>query len=154
MFNRKQSFLGNDGESLFFWGAQQTGKSTLLKTLFHNSLYIDLLKTDLYYRFQKQPSLLREIVQASKNKLVIIDEIQKIPMLLDEVHWLIENLNIQFILSGSSSRKILRSGINLLGGRALRYELYPLVSNEIPEFNLQKALNNGLLPRHYLAALS
>lgn len=151
MFNRKQSFLGNDGESLFFWGARQTGKSTLLKTLFNNSLYIDLLKTDLYYRFQKQPSLLREIVQASKNKLVIIDEIQKIPMLLDEVHWLIENLNIQFILSGSSSRKILRSGINLLGGRALRYELYPLVSDEIPEFNLQKALNNGLLPRHYLS---
>ncbi len=80
-----------------------------------------------------------------------IDEIQRIPELLNEIHWLIVNKNIQFILSGSSPRKIVRSGANLLGGRALRYELYPLVSNEIPDFDLLKALNNGLLPRHYLS---
>lgn len=82
---------------------------------------------------------------------VIIDEIQRIPSLLNEIQWLIVNRGIQFILSGSSPRNILRSGGNLLGGRALRYELYPLVSAEIPGFDLLKALNNGLLPRHYMA---
>lgn len=151
MFNRKQLFSGSGSESLFFWGARQTGKSTLLKAMFQDALYIDLLKTDLYYRFQKSPSLLREIVLANLGKLVIIDEIQKVPLLLDEVHWLIENEGVRFILSGSSSRKILRSGVNLLGGRALRYELFPFVSDEIPMFNLSRALNHGLLPRHYLS---
>jgi len=81
----------------------------------------------------------------------VIDEIQKIPALLDEIHWLIENNNTRFILSGSSPRKIIRSQANLLGGRALRYELFPLVSHEISDFNLLRALNNGLLPRHYLS---
>ena len=151
MLHRKQIFLDNEGQSLFFWGARQTGKSTLLKAMYPNALYIDLLKTDLYYRFLKEPKLLREIVEANRNKLVIIDEIQKIPILLDEIHWLIENYKTQFILSGSSARNILRSGINLLGGRAIRYELYPFVSEEIPEFNLLRALNHGLLPRHYIS---
>ena len=151
MFNRKQLFSGSEGESLFFWGARQTGKSTLLKAMFQDALYIDLLKTDLYYRFEKSPSLLREIVLANLGKLVIVDEIQKVPLLLDEVHWLIENEGVRFILSGSSSRKILRSGVNLLGGRALRYELYPFVSDEITNFDLLRALNHGLLPRHYLS---
>lgn len=80
---------------------------------------------------------------------VIIDEIQKIPALLDEVHWLLENGAYRFVLSGSSPRKILRAGANLLGGRALRYELYPLSFSEIPNFNLIRALHHGLLPRHY-----
>jgi predicted AAA+ superfamily ATPase len=71
---------------------------------------------------------------------------------LNEIHWLIENYKSQFILCGSSPRKIMRSGSNLLGGRALRYELYPLIYPEIPDMDLLKALNNGLLPRHYLAA--
>jgi len=151
MYKRKQIFSGSEGESLFFWGARQTGKSTLLKSVFQDVLYIDLLKTDLSFRFEKTPSLLREIVLANLGKLVIIDEIQKVPLLLDEVHWLIEQEGVRFILSGSSSRKILRSGVNLLGGRALRYELYPLVSAEIPDFNLLRALNHGLLPRHYIS---
>ncbi len=83
---------------------------------------------------------------------MVIDEIQKIPALLDEVHWLIENTGTRFILSGSSPRKIVRSHANLLGGRALRYELFPLISQEIPDFDLLRALNNGLLPRHYISA--
>ncbi len=91
------------------------------------------------------------LAQNKKNNVIIIDEIQKIPALLDEVHWLIENHKIQFILSGSSPRKIIRRGANLLGGRILRYELFPLVFSEIPKFNLNRALNHGLLPRHYLA---
>ena len=97
-----------------------------------------------------KPDILRETVLANLNSQpVIIDEVQRIPELLNEVHWLISNYGVRFILSGSSPRKILRSGANLLGGRALRYELYPLVSAEIPDFDLIRAINNGLLPRHY-----
>lgn len=153
MFNRKQILVDSEGESLFLWGARQTGKSTLLKTLFPNALWFDLLLSDVYERLSKQPSILRETILADRgNKLVIIDEIQRIPELLNEVHWLISNHNTRFILSGSSPRKIIRGGSNLLGGRALRYELYPLVSSEIPDFDLLKALNNGLMPRHYVAS--
>ena len=153
MYIRKQTFEGSANESLFLWGARQTGKSTLLKSLFPDSLWFDLLLSNVFERLQRNPSLLREITSASDLSMpVVIDEIQRIPELLNEVHWLIENRNIQFILSGSSPRKILRSGANLLGGRALRYELYPLISREIPDFDLIRALNNGLLPRHYLSA--
>ena len=151
MYQRKQTFEGSKNESFFLWGARQTGKSTLLKTLYPESLWFDLLLTDVFERLQRNPYQLREIVLASQPKSpVVIDEIQKIPALLDEVHWLIENQNVRFVLSGSSPRKIIRSQANLLGGRALRFELFPLVSDEIPEFDLLRALNNGLLPRHYM----
>ncbi len=150
MYLRKQYFNGLGKESTFLWGARQTGKSTLLKKLFPECLYFDLLLASEYNRFIGNPSLLKEIIEASnRSGPVIIDEIQRIPSLLNDIQWLIVNRNIQFILSGSSPRKILRSGGNLLGGRAVRNELYPLVSAEIPEFNLLRALNNGLLPRHY-----
>ena len=153
MYNRKQVFIGSEQESIFFWGARQTGKSTLLKTLFPNALWFDLLLSDEYERLSKKPELLREIILANRNvSLVIIDEIQRLPDLLNEVHWLISNHKVRFILSGSSPRKILRGGFNLLGGRALRYELYPLISVEIPDFDLIRALNHGLLPRHYDSA--
>jgi len=154
MFKRKQSFNGIGRESAFLWGPRQTGKSTLLKQLYPDVLYFDLLLNNEYQRFLSNPSLLREIVSASKNDLVIIDEIQRIPLLLNEIQWLMVNKNTRFILSGSSPRNILRTGGNLLGGRALRYELYPLVSAEIPDFDLLRALNNGLLPRHYLSSAS
>jgi predicted AAA+ superfamily ATPase len=150
MYNRKQLFSGSDNESIFFWGARQTGKSTLLKTLFPNALYFDLLLSSEYKRLVEKPDILRETVLANPNtRPVIIDEIQRIPELLNEIHWLISNHGVRFILSGSSPRKILRSGANLLGGRALRYELYPLISAEIPDFDLMRAINHGLLPRHY-----
>ena len=152
MYKRKQKFEGSVSESFFLWGPRQTGKSTLLKALYPDSLWFDLLLTDVFERFQRNPSQLREIIMATQPaKPVVIDEIQKIPALLDEIHWLIENNKIRFILSGSSPRKIIRSQANLLGGRALRYELFPLVSNEIPDFDLLRALNYGLLPRHYLS---
>lgn len=152
MFKRKQVLAGSEHQSLFLWGARQTGKSTLLRSLFPNANWFDLLKSDVYRRYQANPEQFREAVLAnSDHGIVIVDEIQKIPELLDEIHWLIVNHRIQFILSGSSPRKIIRSGANLLGGRALRYELYPLVQPEIPDFDLLRALNNGLLPRHYLA---
>jgi uncharacterized protein len=152
MYSRKQVFKNAGDESLFLWGARQTGKSTLLKTLYPDNLYFDLLLSDVFERLSRSPSVLRETVQAYSGKQpVIIDEVQLIPALLNEVHWLIENHQTRFILSGSSPRKILRSGTNLLGGRALRYELNPLVSAEIPDFDLLRALNSGLIPRHYLS---
>jgi len=123
--------------------------------MFPNAKRYDLLLSDQYQRFLLQPSLIREECLAidlkGENQIspVIIDEVQKIPILLDEIHWLIENINLRFILCGSSDRKVKRGRGNLLGGRAVRYELHPLVYPEIPDFSLERALNNGLLPRHY-----
>ena len=138
-------------DSLFLWGSRQTGKSTLLKMLFPDARVYDLLKSDVRMALHLRPSQLREECELfDDGELIIIDEVQKVPALLDEVHWLIENKNQRFILSGSSARKLLRSGANLLGGRALRQTLFPLVSDEIPDFDLNRALNHGMLPRHYL----
>jgi predicted AAA+ superfamily ATPase len=152
MIIRKQLFPDSSNESLFLWGARQTGKSTLLKAMFPKALWFDLLLADVYERILRDPTWLRETILANPAiDVVVIDEIQRIPELLNEIHWLITHTKARFIMSGSSPRKILRSNTNLLGGRALRYELYPLVSSEIPDFNLLKALNHGLLPRHYLS---
>ena len=139
-------------DSLFLWGARQTGKSTLLKTLFPDARRYDLLKSEEFERLFRNPELLREeLKNIDRHHLVIIDEVQKIPQLLDEVHWLISNRDIRFVLCGSSARKLIRCGANLLGGRALRTVMYPLVSAEIPDFDLHKAIHNGMLPRHYTA---
>ncbi len=150
MYRRLQQFRNLRLESCFFWGPRQSGKSTLLKTLFPSSPYYDLLLSDEFERLNRRPSLLREELLANRpDAPVIIDEVQKIPSLLDEIQWLMVNENIQFILCGSSARKLKRGGGNLLGGRALRYELFPLVSPEITDFELLRALNHGCLPRHY-----
>jgi len=153
MFKRLQKFKYLGKESGFLWGPRQTGKSTLLKNLFPDAPYYDLLLANEFQRLIRNPSLIKEELMAMKFKKgpVIIDEVQKVPALLDEIQWLIVNKKIPFILCGSSARKLKRTGANLLGGRALRYELFPLVSKEIPNFDLIRALNNGLLPRHYLA---
>ena len=151
MLLRKFNFQDVETNSIFLWGARQTGKSTLLKMRFPGVRYIDLLKSDEFARYSRRPALLREELSLlPKNELITIDEIQKIPALLDEVHWLISNHHLRFILSGSSARKLRRSGVNLLGGRAIRKHLYPFVSVEIPEFDIVKACNNGMLPPHYL----
>ncbi len=142
-------------QSAFLWGARKTGKSTFLHAKFHQSIWYDLLKTDELRRLMAAPHLLREeLLAASKEQLrypVVIDEIQKVPALLDEVHWLIENHRISFILCGSSARKLKRGAANLLGGRAWRFHFYPLVYKEIPDFDLIRAFNHGLLPSHYLS---
>ena len=139
-------------DSMFLWGARQTGKSTLLRSLFPDVRRYDLLNSEEFERLFRNPALLREeLKNADSHKLVIIDEVQKIPQLLDEVHWLMSNRNIRFLLCGSSARKLIRCGANLLGGRALRAVMYPLVSAEIPDFDLYRAIHNGMLPRHYLA---
>ena len=142
------------GQSAFLWGPRKTGKTTFLKTAFPDSTVYDLLQTDLLLEYTKRPSLLRERLLAAEPKRlkepIIIDEVQKVPQLLDEIHWLIENKGLRFILCGSSARKLKRGKANLLGGRAWRYEMRPLISAELGELGLLKALNRGLLPAHYL----
>ncbi|MCR4799624.1 MAG: AAA family ATPase [Bacteroidales bacterium] len=138
-------------ESVFLFGARQTGKTTLLKKQFPNAIYFDLLQTDVLNRFRQRPALLREsLEQANEGTLVIIDEIQQIPELLNEIHWLITNKQIRFILCGSSARKLKRQGVNTLGGRAVPQYMFPFVSCEIPDFNIDRAVNNGMIPRHYM----
>ena len=150
-YDRVQKILDIQDDSVFLWGARQVGKSTLVKKLFPDAKVYDLLKSDEYSRLLRKPQLLREeLVSYDETKIVIIDEIQKIPSLLDEVHWLIVNRGIRFILCGSSARKLKRVGTNLLGGRALPVMLFPFVSAEISDFNLFRAINNGMIPRHYM----
>ncbi|MEW6184980.1 MAG: AAA family ATPase [Thermodesulfobacteriota bacterium] len=143
-----------EGKSAFLWGPRKTGKTTYLKEAFPNSLKYDLLQTDLFLDFTKRPYLLREQLLASSpqqlKEPIIIDEVQKVPQLLDEVHWLIENKGLRFLLCGSSARKLKRGKANLLGGRAWRYEMHPLVSKEVSNLDLLKVLNRGLIPAHYL----
>lgn len=142
-------------QSAFLWGARKTGKSTYLKEHYPTAIFYDLLKSDLYLQLLKAPHLLREellkVAQEKSTQLVIIDEIQKVPLLLDEVHWLIENTALQFILCGSSARKLKKGAANLLGGRAWKFHFVPLVYPEIPSIDLLRVLNQGLLPSHYFS---
>ena len=140
-----------DKQSAFLWGARKTGKSTYLRQAFPDAIYYDLLKSDLFLRLLKEPQILREelLDLEKKNTIVIIDEVQKVPALLDEIHWLIENTNFKFILCGSSARKLKQKGVNMLGGRAWKYHLFPLVFPELIDFDLLKVLTHGTIPSHY-----
>jgi predicted AAA+ superfamily ATPase len=141
-------------QSAFLWGPRKTGKSTYLKTNFPKSPVYDFLLTDVFVEFSKRPALLREqLLAKSAGELqqpIILDEVQKVPQILDEVHWLIENKGLKFILCGSSARKLKRGQSNLLGGRAWRYEMFPLVTPELERVDLLRALNHGMIPVHYL----
>ena len=139
--------------SIFLFGARQTGKSTILRQQFgKDSSYIDLLDSELRSRFSRRPVLLYEMLKEKvAGSIVIIDEIPELPQLLNEVHRLISERGLLFILSGSSARKLKRKGHNTLGGRALPVFLYPLVSAEIPDFDIDRAVQYGMLPPHYLA---
>ncbi len=143
------------GQSASLWGPRKTGKSTFLREHYPDSLVYDFLDTDLVLEFSKRPALLRERLLAQSAAIltypVVLDEVQKVPSLLDEVHWLIENRGLSFILCGSSARKMKRGHANLLGGRAWRYELFPLVSAELAEVDLLRVLNRGMVPSHYLS---
>lgn len=136
--------------AVFLWGARQVGKTTLLKQQFPHAKYYDLLDTDLVATLTVRPKILREQILGENPEIVIIDEVQKIPSLLEEVHWLLENTATKFVLCGSSARKLKRKATNLLGGRASLFELFPLNTQEIPDFELDKYLNDGGLPVHYL----
>jgi len=111
---------------------------------------IDLLKTDVLADFATRPALLRERYSEGDG-LIVIDEVQKLPQLLDEVHWMIENTHRHFLLTGSSARKLRRGAANLLGGRALRYQMAPLSYIETTGIDLERVMVSGLLPSHYLA---
>ena len=139
-------------ESIFLFGARQTGKSTVLRQQFPDAVYIDLLNTDMRGRLSRRPALLYEMLHDKvSGTLVIIDEIPEVPELLNEVHRLISECSLKFILCGSSARKLKRKGHNTLGGRALPVHLYPFVSAEIPDFDIDRAVNYGMVPSHYLA---
>lgn len=140
-------------ESFFLWGPRQTGKTSLLRATYPDAVWVDLLRTDEAIRYASRPALLREeLLARRRGTVVVIDEVQKVPALLDEVHWLIENRGLVFALCGSSARKVRRGHANLLGGRAVRHELSGFVASELGrEFDLVRALNHGFLPRHYLA---
>ena len=139
-------------KSYFLFGPRQTGKSTFVKSLLGpKDIYFDLLPQRNFLNYAKNPGRMREEIlahlKAYQDPLVVIDEIQKIPALLDEVHELIESRDIKFILTGSSARKLRRGGANLLAGRGYTYHLFPLTFSEIgARFDLVKALQRGTLP--------
>lgn len=151
MFKRLLNINSANLRSFFLFGPRGTGKTSWVKHCFPGALYIDLLKHRDFALLQADPSRLEAIVLGNEGSWTIIDEVQKVPALLDEVHRLIESHQKCFILTGSSSRKIMRGGANLLAGRAFTYHMHPLTAIEIGEsFNLNKALHYGLLPSCYL----
>lgn len=138
------------GKSAFLWGPRKVGKSHWIREHLPSAVIIDLLETDTYAEYAVRPALLRERF-AGHDGIVVIDEVQKIPSLLDEVHWLMERTGAQFILTGSSARKLRRGHANLLGGRAWRRVMVPLCSRELSEVDLPVVLRSGLLPPHVLS---
>jgi len=150
MFSRFRKFPQR--QNFFLFGPRGTGKSTLLAEKFerNNTVWFDLLDSKIEQQFSENPSDLYAMIKALPNEItnVVIDEIQKVPKLLDEVHRLIEEKKRQFILTGSSARKLKRGGANLLAGRAFVYHLYALSCFELKDaFNLDQALHWGTLPK-------
>lgn len=136
-------------ESFFLFGPRGCGKTTWLKEHFSSALKLDLLEPRTFLQLSRDPSYLAGLVGGLKPKeWVVIDEIQKLPILLDSVHQLIETKNIRFALTGSSARKLKRSGANLLAGRAILREMFPLISAELEDaFDLNHCLRWGGLPK-------
>jgi uncharacterized protein len=139
-------------KSFFLFGARGTGKSSLIRhQIGDEALIIDLLKTDFLLRLSGRPGDLEDLIAQSGKLLVVIDEIQKIPLLLNEVHRLIEEKGLRFLLTGSSARKLKRENANMLAGRAWETDLFPLSFVEIRNFNLDRYLRYGGLPTVYLS---
>lgn len=142
--------LSSDSQSVFIFGPRGTGKTSWLKACFKDSLYFDLLSSTVYTEFLANPALLEARIPSQYHGWVIIDEIQKVPALLNEVHRLIESRKMKFILTGSSARALRKKGVNLLAGRALTSHMHPLLAEEIGvSFDLDQALTRGLLPMAY-----
>ncbi len=151
MFERAMKLPPGGTETFFLWGPRQVGKSTLLRRNYPDGRWIDLLKSDDFRRYATRPELLRQEIEADgpeTGRQIVIDEIQKVPALLNEVHWLMENRGLHFALCGSSARKVRRGAANLLGGRAVRYELRGITAGELgADFDIDRLLNRGYLPR-------
>lgn len=139
-------------KSFFLFGPRGAGKTTWVKHNFPKALYFDLLKAETYNYFLANPTRLEKSIPDNFDDWIVIDEIQKVPQLLDEVHRLIENKRYRFILTGSSARKLRRGGVNLLAGRASTFHLHPITAIEIGEnFNLDEYLRFGGLPAVFTA---
>ena len=137
--------------SHFLFGPRGTGKSTFLRQAFADALWVDLLQPEVHQRFAARPERLRELVDGHPEaKVVVLDEVQRVPALLDVVHHLIERRGRRaaprFVLAGSSARKLKRAGVNLLAGRLLLERMHPFMAAELPSFDLAAALRRGMLP--------
>ena len=139
------------GKSAFLWGPRRVGKTYWVRQHYSEMPVIDLLKSDVYAEYVSRPALLRERFGGAGHPLVVIDEIQKVPALLDEVHWLIENKRQSFLLTGSSARKLRRGHANLLAGRAWTRQMTPLSFLEVDHLDLERVMTTGLLPPHFLS---
>ena len=138
------------GRSFFLFGPRGTGKTTWIKQRFPDALYLDLLDHALYLELLTRPQRLRELIPPRHDDWIVLDEVQRVPLVLNEVHRLIEIEQRRFILTGSSARSLRRRGVNLLAGRARTYHLYPLTAVEAgADFSLERALAHGQLPSVY-----
>jgi len=137
-------------QSFFLFGPRGTGKTSWLKSQIPNGLYIDLLNQEVFFDLLKNPHSIEQMIPPGFKEWIIIDEVQKIPELLNEVHRMIEKYRYRFILTGSSARTLKRKGTNLLAGRAIYCKMFPLTVLELGEdFQLEKSLNWGHLPTIY-----
>jgi predicted AAA+ superfamily ATPase len=140
-------FFTPPSHSFFLFGPRGTGKSTWLKRQFPEALVVDLLQPDVYRTMSARPERLAELVRGSPHPTVVLDEVQRVPELLNVVHALIEQpVPRQFVLTGSSARKLRRGGVDLLAGRALYYTMHPFMAAELSDFQLHAALEHGLVP--------
>lgn len=150
IYKRLLNIDTNTPSSIFLFGPRGTGKTSWIKTHLQDTLYFDLLNTNIFNDLIANPARLEERIPKKFNHYIVIDEVQKIPELLNEVHRLIETYQYRFILTGSSARSLRRKGINLLAGRALSYTMHPLTCYELEsDFSLETALKFGLLPSIY-----
>src|SRR3989344_1293831 len=134
-------------QSFFLFGPRGTGKTSWLKSHIPQGIYIDLLKGDVFLDLSSSPQNLEKLIPDDFRGWIIIDEVQKIPALLNEVHRLIEQKRYKFVLTVSSARSLKRKGVNLLGGRALSFKMFPLTAFELGnDFSLHHAVRFGHLP--------
>lgn len=150
MFERMIDIPLKNKKSFFLFGPRGTGKTTWLRQQLPQALFVNLLQSDTYNRLSGNPGIIREMIPPQYDGWIIIDEIQRIPTLLNEVHDLIESEHRTFILTGSSARKLKQKGVNLLAGRALTYHLHPLTTGEQKgAFQIEKSLQFGNLPARF-----
>ena len=155
MYNRIADRYLEAGQSFFLFGPRATGKTTWLKTVFPGAVFVDLLDSSVYTRLLAAPERLENLIPPGYKGKVVIDEIQRVPALLNEVHRLIEQKNFSFALTGSSARSLRKKGVNLLAGRALTRHFHPLTVLELgKDFDLENSLRFGHLPYVFRAAHS